>query len=81
MNTPHNRRSFLKSTALMTAGVAALSHRAFAQSQGANNKVILGLIGAGGMGRSNMRSLMELPGVEFAAICDQFARFPQRYHI
>ena len=70
MNTPHNRRSFLKSTALMTAGVAALSHRAFAQSKGANDKIVLGLIGAGGMGRSNMHSLMELPGVEFAAICD-----------
>lgn len=70
MNLTHNRRTFLKTTAVAAAGVAALSHRAFAQSKGANDKVVLGLIGAGGMGRANMVDFMKLPGVEIGAICD-----------
>ncbi|MFI5384702.1 MAG: Gfo/Idh/MocA family protein [Fimbriimonadales bacterium] len=37
---------------------------------GANDKVIIGLIGCGGMGASNMRSLMQFPEVEVAAVCD-----------
>lgn len=70
MTVLHNRRSFLKTAAIASAGVAALSHRAFAQSKGANNKIVLGLIGAGGMGCANMRDFMKLPGVEIGAICD-----------
>lgn len=70
MSLPQNRRTFLKTTAAAAVGLTALSHRAFAQSQGANEKVVLGLIGAGGMGRANMRSFMDLPGVEIGAICD-----------
>ena len=70
MNTLHDRRFFLKTAAVATAGIAALSHRAFAQSKGANEKLVLGLIGAGNMGRANMSSLMALPGVEIGAICD-----------
>lgn len=70
MTPLYNRRSFLKTTAVATAGVAALSHRAFAQAQGANNKIVLGVIGAGGMGTGNMREFMRLPGVEIGAICD-----------
>jgi predicted dehydrogenase len=36
----------------------------------ANDKVVLGLIGCGGMGAANMRTLMDKPGVEVAALCD-----------
>lgn len=36
----------------------------------ANDKVVIALIGAGGQGRSNMRGLMNKPGVEVAAVCD-----------
>lgn len=38
--------------------------------QGANDKIVLGLIGCGGMGASNMRTLMGYPDVEVAALCD-----------
>jgi len=38
--------------------------------QGANDKVVFGLIGCGGMGASNMRSFMGFPDVEIAAVCD-----------
>lgn len=36
----------------------------------ANDKVVIGLIGCGGMGASNMRNLMGFPDVEVAALCD-----------
>ncbi len=36
----------------------------------ANDKVVLGLIGCGGMGSANMHTLMDKPGVEVAALCD-----------
>lgn len=70
MNATHNRRTFLQTTVFAAAGLATLSHRAFAQSKGANNKVVLGLIGAGGMGRSNLQEFLKLKGVEIGAICD-----------
>src|SRR5438270_51316 len=35
-----------------------------------NEKIVLGLIGCGGMGAFNMRTLMEKKGVEVAALCD-----------
>ncbi len=38
--------------------------------QGANNRIVLGLIGCGGMGAANMRNLMGKQGVEVAALCD-----------
>lgn len=36
----------------------------------ANDKLVLGLIGCGGMGAANMRNLMNFPDVEVAALCD-----------
>ncbi|HVK05954.1 MAG TPA: Gfo/Idh/MocA family oxidoreductase [Armatimonadaceae bacterium] len=41
-----------------------------AAATSANEKVVIALIGAGGQGRSNMRGLMNKPGVEVAAVCD-----------
>jgi len=35
-----------------------------------NEKLVLGLIGCGGMGAANMRTLMGKPNVEVAALCD-----------
>jgi len=37
---------------------------------GANDKLVLGLIGCGGMGAANMRNLMNFADVEVAALCD-----------
>ena len=47
-----------------------MSARVMSRAQGANEKVVMGIIGAGGMGRSNMSGLLKVPGVEFAAVCD-----------
>ena len=36
----------------------------------ANDKIVLGLIGCGGMGAADMRELMNKPEIEVAALCD-----------
>ncbi len=65
------RRSFLRRTA--AAGVGALTLPAIASIPGrvlgANEKVVMGLIGSGGRGRGVMRTHMRL-GAEFSAVCD-----------
>ncbi len=39
-------------------------------STSANDKLVIGLVGCGGMGAVNMRNLMAFPDVEVAAVCD-----------
>jgi predicted dehydrogenase len=68
-----SRRQFIASASTVTLGLG-LSARAFAQSQGANNKIVLGLIGCGGMGRANLKNFMKLKGVEIGALCDVDSR-------
>ena len=64
-----NRRNFLGRASAATAGLA-LSARSHSQVKGANERVVMGVIGSGGMGRSNLAGLLKVPGVEFAAVCD-----------
>lgn len=45
---------------------AAPQNRPIAQ----NEKIVLGLIGSGGMGRANLYALMDKPEVQVAALCD-----------
>lgn len=46
-------------------------------SKSPNEKLVIGLIGCGGMGAANMRNLMNFPDVEVAALCDvDDARIP-----
>jgi predicted dehydrogenase len=76
-STPNvSRRRFLQGTATMTAlGIAApyvVSSRALANAHrpGANDRLRIGLIGAGGMGRANLNNCAASPDVEVAAVCD-----------
>src|SRR5512140_646416 len=71
-----SRRQFLKSSAA-TAGIAplALSSLAFpfvgrAGEVAANEKVRLGLIGCGGMGRGDLECFFLNPEVDCAVLCD-----------
>jgi predicted dehydrogenase len=62
-----NRRVFLKtSTALAAASALPWSLRA----QGANDRVVLGVIGPGGMGMNLLRSFVTQPDVTIAWVCD-----------
>jgi predicted dehydrogenase len=73
MNTI-TRREFVnrsaKGAATLAAGAGLLTATVRAQVQGANEKVILGLIGAGGRGSALAGGLAQLPNVEFKYVCD-----------
>ena len=69
MKSQLTRRSFLARTSTAALGLG-LSARTIGRSQGANERVVMGVIGTGGMGKSNMSGLLKVPGVEFAAVCD-----------
>lgn len=77
-----SRRTFIGAAAAVGAGLAAdvvpaPAARGARRAVGANDKLVLGLIGCGGMGAHNMRALMEKPEVEVAALCDvDEARMP-----
>ena len=68
---PHStRRNFLKrSTAAIGATVASGLVRSSA-AKTANEKIVVGLIGCGGRGRSVAALFRNTPGVELAYVCD-----------
>ena len=71
-----NRRRFLGCSA--AAGLA-LSQGAVAETlEGEPRSIRLGLIGAGTRGTTLLRTLLELPGVQIAAVADQEARHAAR---
>lgn len=39
---------------------------------GANDRIVLGIIGSGGMGRHHMNTLNSIGGIEWAAVCDVY---------
>lgn len=70
----------------MAATVVAPTARAIetlrspSRRQSPNDSLVIGLIGCGGMGASNMRSLMRFDDVKVAAVCDvDTARIPGDY--
>lgn len=76
-----SRRQFLNTTAA-GAGAFALAGRAVAQAPqpaagpgsgvlGANERVVMGIIGSGGMGRGHMEEFKKC-GVQWAAVCDVY---------
>src|SRR5262245_1089475 len=77
MKTPlHTRRTFVKTTALATGGVAvsALQH---ARAAGANDRIRIGMIGVGGMGTGHTGSLVkksEAENIQVVAVSDVYQR-------
>jgi predicted dehydrogenase len=66
---PVNRRDFLTTSAAVAWG-ASLASADDQKNVSANDKVVLALIGCGGMGRANLNAFMRLPDFEVAAVCD-----------
>ncbi len=52
------------------APIAKASGFTMIKGHSPNDKIVLGLIGCGGMGASNMRNLMNFSDIEVAALCD-----------
>ncbi len=68
MNT--NRRDFIKRSAALGLGLGAFPLIVNAGQTSANDKIVVGVIGLAGMGWSNLQSILKVPGVECAALCD-----------
>jgi predicted dehydrogenase len=67
-----NRRDFMKRATLKTVGASiAVSGLSGRSVMGANDKVVIGLIGAGRQGVSDMHDFI-LHGCEVAAVCDVY---------
>jgi len=67
------RRQFIGQTGAIAGGVGlglALQANLPARSQGANERIVFGLIGCGTMGRENLRHFLGLKGTAAAAVCD-----------
>lgn len=71
-NVGLTRREFLKDTAAVSAGVAAFGGLAPARILGANDRIRLGLLGAGERGDYVMTVFAGNPDVEVVAICDVY---------
>src|SRR6266498_4584316 len=69
-NKSVNRRHFI--AGMGATGLGFLTARSWSNVLGANDRIVMGLIGAGGRGRGVMRSFLANPGVEFSAICDVY---------
>jgi predicted dehydrogenase len=67
---PVPRRSFLRG---VTTGATALTALSYSRVMGANERVQLGLIGAGERGRGDMGNFVKTGTVDVAAVCDVYA--------
>jgi predicted dehydrogenase len=65
-----NRRQFLKTTVL-SAAATRLVPEAFGR-QAAEARVRVGVLGSGARAQGLMKEALELPGVEFVAVCDAY---------
>ena len=63
-----NRRTFV-TTSVSGAAVTAAGAKSH-QRAGPNDRVRVGCIGAGGMGRANQRDFQRMPEVDVVAVCD-----------
>ena len=78
MRTKTNRRQFLKRSAGIASAAWALPYLVPGAALGkdgqvaASERITLGSIGVGSMGRGDMKSLMKVDGVQIVAVCDVF---------
>jgi predicted dehydrogenase len=75
MSQEMSRRDFIRRTAAATAGAGLAFSAAQAPEKvfGANDKMRVGVIGTGRMGRDNLEDFAKQPDVEIATVCDVFA--------
>lgn len=75
MSPSITRRVFLKQSCVLTAGIAALgSANSLTAAKGANEKVLIGIIGCNGRGMDHIAGHLSVPNVEIAYICDVDSR-------
>ena len=72
-----DRRSFLRSTAAVGAGLA-FSPRMFAAASGGGSDINVALLGAGAEGQILMEACRKIPNVKFKAVCDIWEAYNQK---
>jgi len=65
-----NRKEFIKQASVLTGASMVLPATGINAFVGANDRIRIGTIGINGMGWSDTKSLLKIPGVELAAVCD-----------
>ena len=70
LKTRQTRRQFLNRTAVLGVGTVAMSITRRTHAAEANNKIVLGIIGPGGMGTNLLKSFAAQPDVAVAWVCD-----------
>ena len=70
MLDPKNRRAFLKLASAGVATATALGGAPALAAKGANEKLVVALIGCGGRGMGDAGQFRKLPNVEVAYVCD-----------
>ena len=68
------RREFIKQTTAAVSTTAVSAKRII----GANDRVVLGLIGCGGRGLDVAQLMRKVSGVEYGAVCDVYAPNAER---
>jgi len=72
MSEEITRRDFMKRAAVSTATTGLAIRGLSAKGVGANDKIVVGVIGTGRMGLSNLEDFAKQPDVEIAAVCDVY---------
>jgi len=71
MSDQITRRQFLKKAGATAAAAAVVGPMFLPQGAiGANDRIVMGIIGCGGMGSADLQYFRANPEVEFAAVCD-----------
>jgi predicted dehydrogenase len=72
-----DRRSFLRSTAAVGAGLA-FAPRMFAAASGGAKDINVALLGAGTEGQILMQDCLKIPNIKFKAVCDIWEAYNQK---
>ena len=67
-----NRRQFIKDTSLTGATLGVSAFLQNTRVVAANDRVGIGLVGCGGMGRMDLNDFLKNPEVEAVAVCDVY---------
>ncbi len=74
MSEEINRRDFMKRAAATTLGASLAISGVPEKVLGANEKVVVGVIGTGRMGLDNLEDFAKQPEVEIAVVCDVYGK-------
>jgi predicted dehydrogenase len=72
-----DRRSFLRTTAAVGAGLA-FAPKMFAQASGGSKDINVALLGAGAQGQVLMQACLKIPNIRFKAVCDIWEAYNQK---